>query len=182
MSRRNTYVAIKALTGHHTNMYEQAVVWEVDAAQAISFAPCSPHCTPLLDKFTIDGRGSSGTHWCLVMPVYGGDVKALQKSRTAPFPLPLAKRIILHLLRGLIHMHERDVVHTDLKHDNLFFTTALTTEDIDAVLASDPSRRHPPEESPDGVVQAAVSQPLPMISEEEALQATYIVGDYGTGE
>ena len=75
-----------------TDMYDRAVVWEADALRLLSIPPVSLHCTHLLDEFTIPGRGSAGSHMCFVMPVYGGDVKALNNSRTTPFPLPLAKR------------------------------------------------------------------------------------------
>ena len=164
-----------------TNMYERAVVWEADALRLLSYRPTSPHCTLLLDEFTIPGKGSAGSHMCFVMPVYGGDVKALVEARKTPLPLPLAKRIVLHLLRGIAHVHERDVVHTDIKHDNIFFSTTVTTDDIEAWVTKEPSRRHAPEASQDGVVQAAVSQPLPMISEGEAMQATYLLADFGCG-
>jgi serine/threonine protein kinase len=65
------------------------------------------------------------------MPVYGGDVRALVKARTTALPLPLAKRIALHLLRGIAHAHERRIVHTDIKHD-IFFSTTMTADDIEA--------------------------------------------------
>jgi len=162
-------------------MYEKAVSWELDALAAVSHGPPSPHYTPLLNDFTISGKGSSGSHLCFVMPLYGGDVKAMWKLRTTRFPVSLAKRIALHLLRGLAHAHECGVVHTDLKHDNIFFTTSMKANDIERWLTENPSRRHPPEVSHDGVMQAAVSQPLPTISEEEAFKATYVLGDFGTG-
>lgn len=181
MRRDRSFVAVKVLTGHMTLMYERAVMWEPEALEALSYGPPSPHYTPLLNKFTIPGKGSSGSHLCYVFPLYGGDVRALSKSRTTRFPLPLAKRIALHLLRGLAHAHGRGVVHTDLKHDNVFFTTSMKTSDVERWLTEEPPRRHPPETSYDGVVQAAVSQHLPMISEEEALEATYVLGDFGTG-
>ncbi|KAJ7848410.1 kinase-like protein [Mycena leptocephala] len=104
-----------------------------------------------------------------MLPIYGGDVNALSNSRKTPFDLPMAKRIILHLL----------VVHTDIKHDNIFFTTDLENRDIERWMKEDPSRRHPPEMSPDGIVQAAVSQPLPMISDEVARRSTYVLFDFG---
>ena len=63
------------------------------------------------------------------------------------FPLPLAKRILLHALRGLAHMHNCEIVHTDLKHDNIMFDVgSLTQADIKVLIDEDPSRRHPPEE------------------------------------
>ena len=177
----NKFVAVKVLTGHFTGMYERALVWEPEALRIVSYQPTSPHCTLLLDEFTIPGKGSAGSHMCFVMPVYGGDVKALIEAQTTALPLPLAKRIALHLLRGIVHAHERKVVHTDIKLDNIFFSTAMTTDDIEAWLTKNPSRRHAPEASFDGEVQAAVSQPLPMISEDETMRATHLLADFGCG-
>ena len=57
----------------------------------------------------------------------------------------------------------------------------MTVDNIEAWLAKEPSRRHAPETSHDGVVQTAVSQPLPTISEEEAMRATYVLADFGCG-
>jgi serine/threonine protein kinase len=164
-----------------TDLYERAIAWEADAFRLISYLPLSPHCAQLLDEFAIPGKGSAGSHMCFVMPVYGGDVKALVEAWSSRPPLSLAKRIALHLLRGIAVAHERGIVHTDIKHDNIFFTTAMTVDAIEAWIAKDPSRRHAPEASADGVVQVAVSQPLPMISEEEAMRATYLLADFGSG-
>ncbi len=74
-------------------------------------------------------------------------------------------------------------MHTDVKHDNTFFDTPLTTDDFDALVASDPPRRHPPEASPyDGLsVQAAVSQPLPLPTLQEAMQLNFLLADFGSG-
>ncbi|KAJ6528449.1 kinase-like domain-containing protein [Mycena capillaripes] len=160
-------------------MNEKGVSWEAEALKFLSSGPPSPHCVQLLDEFTIRSRGSAGSHLCLVLPIYGGDVKALNNSRKTPFDLPTAKRIILHLLRGIAHAHSRGVVHTDIKHDNIFFATDLETTDIERWMKEDPSRRHPPEMSQEGIVQAAVSQPLPMISDELASRATYVLSDFG---
>jgi len=177
----NKFVAIKALTGYETETYERVATWEAEALRLVSQFPTSPYCTQLLDEFTIAGKGSAGSHMCLVMPVYGGDVKTLVETRTTALPLPLVKRIVLHLLRGIAHAHEHGIVHTDIKHDNIFFSTTMTADDIESWVAKDPSQRHAPEASYDCVVQAAVSQPLPMISEDEAMRATYLLADFGCG-
>ena len=154
---------------------------EATVLRLISREPTSPHCTLLLDEFMIPGKGSAGQHMCFVMPVYGGDTKRLIATRATPLSLPLAKRIVFHLLRGIAHTHEHGVVHTDIKLDNIFFSTTMTADDIEAWLVKEPSRRHAPGTSHDSVVQTAVSQPLPMISEEEAMRATYVLADFGCG-
>ena len=98
-------------------------------------------------------------------------------------PLPLAKRILLHTLRGIAHMHSLQIVHTDLKHDNIMFDTgSLTQDDFAALIEADPPRYHPPEKSGECIVQAAVSQPLPLPSLSEAMARTYIVSDFGGSE
>ncbi|KXN83018.1 Serine/threonine-protein kinase SRPK [Leucoagaricus sp. SymC.cos] len=150
------FVAVKALTGHMMDMYKRAVVWEPDALQLASQLPTSPHCTQLLDEFTIPSKGTAGSHMCFVMPVYGGDVKALVKARTTALPLPLTKQIALHLLCGIAHAHGHRIVHTDLKHDNIFFSTTMSADDIEAWMTKEPSWRHAPEASYDGMVQAAL--------------------------
>jgi len=177
----NKFVAVKVLTGYMTDMYDRTLIWEPEAFRIVSYPSTSPYCTLLLDEFTIPGKGSAGSHMCFVMPVYGGDVKALIDAQTTALPLPLARRIALHLLRGIVHAHERKVMHTDLKLNNVFFSTTMTTDQIEAWIMENPSRRHAPEASLDGEVQAAVSQPLPMISEEEAMRATYLLADFGCG-
>ncbi|KAG9227128.1 hypothetical protein CCMSSC00406_0010232 [Pleurotus cornucopiae] len=174
----NKFVAIKVLTGYTTEIYERGVTWEADALRLLSYTPQSEHCVELLDEFTMLGRGSAGSHLCFVMPFYGGDTRTLLKSRSSSFPLPLAKRIILHLLRGIAFAHERRIVHTDIKLDNILFTTSATNEDIEKWIENDPPRRNPPEMSPDGVLQSAVSQPMTAPSEQEALQATYVLSDF----
>ena len=115
----------------------------------------------------------------------GGDVKSLQVEVAGKkgLPLPLVKRILLHTLRGLANMHHCQIVHTDLKQDNIMFDTgSIAQDDITMFINTDPARRHPPEESWECIVQAAVSQPLPLLSLAEAITRTYIVSDFGSGE
>lgn len=95
--------------------------------------------------------------------------------------LPVAKHISLHILRGIAHAHRCGVIHTDIKPDNIFMTSDLSTPQIDAVLGSTPPRRHPPETSLDGDVEVAVSQPLPMVSLEEVGSRPFVLADFGSG-
>ena len=90
------------------------------------------------------------------MPVYGGDVKTPAEARKTALLLPLVKRIVLHLFRGIAYVHERGIMHTDIKHDN-FFSGTMTADDIETWVMKEPSRRHAPEASYDGTMHAAVS-------------------------
>ncbi|KAG9227134.1 hypothetical protein CCMSSC00406_0010238 [Pleurotus cornucopiae] len=173
------YVAVKVLTGHATDLHERKMAWEEEALKRLTFPSESENCVHILEYFTMKGRGSAGSHLCFTMPLYGGDVRSLIQSRTSPLPLPLVKRILLHLLRGIAFAHEREIVHTDLKFDNVLFTTPATTGDIETWIQEDPPRRNPPELSSDGVLRSAVSQPMKLPSEEDALRATYILADFG---
>ncbi|KAJ8690957.1 hypothetical protein PTI98_010574 [Pleurotus ostreatus] len=134
-------------------------------------------------------------HRCFVLPLYGGDVKALLQSRgTIPLRLPTAGKACCtpppertgfcawtpHRAYGF--KGGRHIVHTDLKVDNILFTTGATKEDIDKWVKWDPPRRNPPEMSSDGIVQSAVSQPMKLPSEEEAFKATYVLSDFGSAQ
>jgi serine/threonine protein kinase len=168
----------------------RGITWELDALERVAYMPPPPgiepnHCPRLLANFIHPGKGQDGDHLCLVTDVMGGDVKSLQVEVASKkgLPLPLVKRILLHTLRGLVHMHHCQIVHTDLKHDNIMFDTgSITQDDIARFIKMNPARRQPPEESWKCVVQAAVSQPLPLPSLSEAMTRTYMVSDFGSGE
>lgn len=179
--RDNKFVAIKALTGYQTGLIFDGIVRELETLETVS-SSSSPHCLKLDSHFIIPGKGSAGIHLYLVTQLLGGDVRCLYRSKgREAFPLPLAKRMLLHMLRGIAHAHKCGVVHTDLKHDNIFFDNALSVEEIENIIKSDPPRRHDPEMSYDGTVSSAVSQPLPMPTLEEAMKRTFVLADFGSG-
>ncbi|KAE9396570.1 kinase-like protein [Gymnopus androsaceus JB14] len=180
-SLTSSFVAIKALTGYMTEADKNDETWEQDALRLLNYSPRSPHCLYSLDEFTIPGKGSAGGHLCMVTPLMGGDVRALCGQKPEPIALPIVKRILLHTLRGLAFAHFRGVVHTDIKANNIFFSNNMSTEDIEHWLAANPPRFHDPEPADDGLVQSAISQPLPMISPEAARSAVYTLGDWGSG-
>ncbi|KAK7053151.1 hypothetical protein VNI00_003770 [Paramarasmius palmivorus] len=178
------FVAVKVCTGHTTELDRKNLVWESDALRAVSFEPLSPHTIRLLSDFTLPGNELTGDHLCFVTPLYRGDVSSLMAARSGKgLPLPLAKRILLHLLRGIVHAHSRSVVHADLKTDNIFIDTRLSSANVEGFLKEYPARRHEPELSHEGqIVQSAVSQHFPVISLEEAQEATYVLGDFGCAQ
>ena len=54
----------------------------------------------------------------------------------------------------------------------MFTRCPLTTADMAVLVKADTPRRHPPEESWECTVQAAVSQPLTLPSRSEAINRT----------
>lgn len=179
------------MKGHSTRLARQGITWEIATLERVTSKPPAPgitstHCAQLHSHFIHSGKGQDGDHLCIVTEILGGNVKSLRASIPGSkmvFPLPLAKRILLHTLRGIAHMHSCEVVHTDLKPDNIMFDVGPITNDHFVSLAkADPPRYHPPEESWDCVIQAAVSQPLPLPSLAEAMERMFIVADFGSGE
>lgn len=182
--RENRWVALEALTAPVTRVSANGGLLEAKAMEAISREPASPHCTRLLDHFTTAGKRSTREHECFVMPLYGGDVRAFRKSLGAPVPLPVAKRIILHLLRGLEHVHSYGIVHTDLKFDNIFYESMMMDEDIERWLKDNPFCPHDPELSYSTALRIGMSESrhLPVISYVQSLEARFLFGDLGTGK
>ena len=64
--------------------------------------------------------GPNGKHKCLVFPVLGENLLALVKHTDyRGLPIGWVKKIAIDTLRGLAHMHSRDVIHTDIKLENV---------------------------------------------------------------
>ncbi|KAJ7167949.1 kinase-like protein [Mycena filopes] len=173
----NGFVAVKTLRNHLTGTKSEENTMAQKAMSASPPAP-SPHYAPLLDEFLML-RPSTGSHLCFVLPVYGGDVGRFAGRKT-PLDIWTSKRIILHSLRGLAHMHGRRVIHTDLKSTNVLFCTNLATADIERWIAMDPAQARPPVRTPPfGLMDGNLPQPMPLISEELARRATYVLTDFG---
>ncbi|KAG6894812.1 hypothetical protein C0992_004530, partial [Termitomyces sp. T32_za158] len=151
--------------------------FEFEALQAVTITRTpSQHVLKLRGAFNHTGKGNDGNHLCYATQLHGGDIARLDTAGQLPFPL--AKRIILHSLRRIAHMHKHGYIHTDIKMDNILFSCNMSDEKITSLLVSDPSQRHDPEDSPDGIVQAAVSQPFPLPSYDEAIDRTFVLGDF----
>jgi hypothetical protein len=80
--------------------------------------------------------------------------------------------------------HITDVLVEDLKAGNILCRTSLqsTRQAVQSVLQTDPSILNPPERSSHVMVQSAKSQPLLTPNLTQALDATYILGDFGHGK
>jgi serine/threonine protein kinase len=80
----------------------------------------SASCVQLLDHFFHEGP--NGTHPVLVMDLYQMDLyelTRLHRHEEVPLPLPISKKIIRQLLEGLVFLESNDIVHTDIKPENI---------------------------------------------------------------
>ncbi|KAJ7036973.1 kinase-like protein [Mycena alexandri] len=181
------YVAVKALKGMSTDLHFQGYIQELPimerVTQLIRRSGHPVYCTPLLSHFIHPGKPNDGQHLCLVMDVLAADVETLGNAYTA-LPPQLVKLILRDSLRGLAQLHASGCVHTDLKASNIMCNVPdLTTEDnLRATIEMTPARRHPPQQSWDPVVEAAVSQPLPLPTLEQASSGSFMLADFGSAQ
>ncbi|KAG6884858.1 hypothetical protein C0995_009833 [Termitomyces sp. Mi166 len=112
--RENYYVAVKALKSSENILAKRGDSFEFEALQAVTVTRIrSPHCLNLLAGCHVKGKGRDGRHLCYITQLQGGNVASLMGNDR--FPFPLAKRIILHTLRGIAHMHKRGFIHNRSK-------------------------------------------------------------------
>ena len=79
------------------------------------------HCLSLLDTFVQPGKDEGdGKHLCIVTNLLGPTVASFRHS-TGQFAIPLLKKILRDVLKGLDHLHSFGIAHTS----SLSLTTAL---------------------------------------------------------
>jgi serine/threonine protein kinase len=99
-------------------------------SSAASKDPDSKHITILLDEF--QHEGPNGKHQCLVFEAMGATAASLVEElpenkpkmygKVERYPKWIAKKILLHALRGLAFLHRNGVVHGDIQPGNLLFS------------------------------------------------------------
>lgn len=91
-------------------------------------------------KFRESGETKAGLPF-IVMELLEGRTLTQHLDADGPFAKHEALRIMLEVLEGLSFMHERDVIHRDLKLDNVFLTEDGRVKILDLGLAKE--LRHP---------------------------------------
>ena len=86
------------------------------------------------------------------------------------------------MLQGISELHNAGYVHAAVLKENIFYECFFTQDDIDSWLSRNLARLNAPEESPEGIVYSAKSQPLPPPSLESAMECRFILGGFGSGE
>ena len=71
-----------------------------------------------MDEFEFSG------HYCMVMPMLGPSLyEVLKENDYAPFPMAYLRPILRNLLEAMQFLHSFGLTHTDLKLENLLFST-----------------------------------------------------------
>ncbi|KAE8149113.1 kinase-like protein [Aspergillus avenaceus] len=122
-SRAKNYAVLKVSTclpDYPTATDRELRVYE-HLAHIDSSHPGQSLIRDLYDSFDLQGPG--GTHRCLVLQPMNMTLLEMMSMNPRPFDLPLLKMTIKRLLLALDFLHaEADVIHTDLKTDNLMLS------------------------------------------------------------
>ncbi len=88
-----------------------------------------PNCVPVTDS----GQLEDGSAF-MVMELVKGQSLAKLLASEAPLDPQRALRILRHILRGLAHAHAADIVHRDIKPDNIMLVAREEDRDFARVL------------------------------------------------
>ncbi|KAG7088683.1 hypothetical protein E1B28_012654 [Marasmius oreades] len=137
-----TYLATKILTVEATQMHETGVSRELEFLKELTdIGSDRESLTMMFDHFV--ERSPRGLHLCIVQPLYSTSVSGLRRSSpTKSLPLHMTRNILSMLVEALEQLHDRLIVHTDLKLSNLLFGNFLYSDNkaLEAYLET-----HPPE-------------------------------------
>eukprot|EP00796_Vickermania_ingenoplastis_P012913 gene12913-8770_t len=122
---RESFVALKIAKCHRS--VAENTAYEINLLRYL----CArlPECpmTKLLDSFSISGE--FGSHLCMVMPLHGANLlsiidqmKAAKRHRTAE-EIRMIKEVIASTLTGLHELSTINVIHTDIKPENIIATS-----------------------------------------------------------
>lgn len=84
-------------------------------------------CVKMINSFEFGG------HLCLAFEALGGDIyHFLKKNDFCPFPMNDIRHIAYQLVYSVKFLHQRGIIHTDLKPDNILFVDSSYTKEYNA--------------------------------------------------
>jgi serine/threonine protein kinase len=123
------YVALKIMIAKAASSTTELSILEKISSVASKDSD-SQHITILLDEF--QHEGPNGKHQCLVSEAMGATVASFMEElpenkpkmygKVERYPKWMAKKILLHALRGLSVLHRNGVVHGDFQPGNILFS------------------------------------------------------------
>ncbi|KAH9874832.1 hypothetical protein J1614_004319 [Plenodomus biglobosus] len=151
------YVALKIIIAKAASSATELSIHE-KVSSLSSKDPNSQYITILLDAF--QHEGPNGKHQCLVFEVMGATAASLVEElpenkpkmygKVERYPKWVAKKILLHTLRGLAFLHRNGVVHGDIQPGNLLFSVQGIDEIKEGELMQDESTTAIPLQRLDG--------------------------------
>ncbi|KIJ28435.1 hypothetical protein M422DRAFT_37337, partial [Sphaerobolus stellatus SS14] len=175
-STARKYVVIKILTAFTTRMNEQGSMLEKTISAQLANplflvrdppVPVAPswervYCLSPYDSFVPTNPITSENHLCFLLNPAGPNLNAIRhRFPEAKVPLPLVKRIVTDAVTALYYLHRTaDVVHTDLKADNILLESTLTDAEIMVIIRSDPPQYYPVMKVLGRDIKTVIRQPL----------------------
>ncbi|KDR77473.1 hypothetical protein GALMADRAFT_65701 [Galerina marginata CBS 339.88] len=131
------YYAAKILTAYATALHRKGLLLELEILKAIKELKGIHKLPRLLDDFEIDGP--HGQHLCLVMPVLSTDVSSFRRSAPSKrLGLQAVKIIVVQVVESLVSLHAAQIIHTDVKPDNVLFAEGTAPQSIEKLLEDNP--------------------------------------------
>lgn len=111
----NKFVAIKISKSRET--FQEAAQDEMKILTTIG---SSEFVVQLLDQFII--WGPHGKHYCLVFEPMWKDLYNFMRKFKSPMPIPLLKVLCYQTLCGVETLHQKSIIHTDVKPENFLLS------------------------------------------------------------
>ncbi|THH11300.1 hypothetical protein EW146_g8092 [Bondarzewia mesenterica] len=138
-SERKRYHAIKFLTAYSTSLNRTGRLNELGILEAVSPVDRNDNLPFLIDHF--EELGPHGQHLCFVVPPLTTDLDSFRESAPRKrLPLHTVKITLLCVLLALERLHRINIIHTDIKPDNILFSIGEDTDSTEEELAADPPK------------------------------------------